>query len=684
MLDTVMESQINQDLALEVTNLDIAYRVRGQDRQVIRDLSFSIRKGETFGLVGESGCGKSTVALAVIRYLTANGRIRSGNIRIADKDILKMDADELRRLRARHVSMVYQEPGKSLNPSIKIGHQVAEVFEILGVNKADRMARVEAILKRVHIVDIQRVMGCYPHQLSGGMLQRVVIAMALAVDPTLLILDEPTTALDATMETEVLDLIDDLRREFNSSVLFIGHNLAVIRRMCHRVGVLYAGTLVEEGNTKDVFSAPRHPYTVGLLRCLPQLGLSKKDKRLDTIPGFLPARLDFHQGCVFTERCLNAQDICHKVEPELVATGVARVSRCHFPDQILAIAPSSQGPIPVESLEKRSDKPVLSAKNLSKNFGSKEKPQHVLRDISFQIMPGETLGLVGESGSGKTTIARMLLGMITPDEESEILLDGKPLAPTVVKRNKAELEALQIVFQNPDAALNRSQTIRHIISRPMQKFCGYRGAYLKEKLLSLAGQLRLTERYMPMKPRQLSGGLKQRIAIARAFAGEPRVVVCDEPTSALDVSVQAAILNLLADMQAEKHVSYLFISHDLRVVRYISDQIAVLYLGRMMEIGPAEDVFNGPHHPYTESLIAATMAESAQSEAKITGDIPSVSKPSGGCVFHTRCQRKIGEICEQKEPELISYGQGHGIRCHLPLDRLGRAETSFTKSDNIA
>lgn len=674
MLDAAMENEIIQDTALEVTNLDIAYRVRGQDRQVIRDLSFVIRKGETFGLVGESGCGKSTVALAVIRYLTANGRIRSGNIRIAGKDILKMDADALRRLRARHVSMVYQEPGKSLNPSLKIGQQVAEVFEIIGVKKPDRMARAEAILKRVHIVDVQRVMGCYPHQLSGGMLQRVVIAMALAVDPTLLILDEPTTALDATMETEVLDLIDDLRREFNSSVLFIGHNLAVISRMCHRVGVLYAGTLVEEGKTKDIFSAPNHPYTIGLLRCLPQLGLSKKDKRLDTIPGFLPARLDFHKGCVFAARCAIAQDLCHTTEPVLAPTGAGRVSRCHFPEQILSISSVNTLPLSAKELQARSDRPVLSAKNLSKNFGSKDHPHHVVRDISFQIMAGETLGLVGESGSGKTTIARMLLGMIEPDAESQILLDGEPLAPLVGKRNKVELEALQIVFQNPDAALNRSQTIRHIISRPMQKFCGYKGAKLKEKLLLLAGQLRLTERYLPMKPRQLSGGLKQRIAIARAFAGEPRVVVCDEPTSALDVSVQAAILNLLADMQEDRQVSYLFISHDLRVIRYISDQIAVLYLGRMMEIGPAEDVFKGPHHPYTESLIAATMADSTHSGSKLTGEIPSVAKPSAGCVFHARCLRKIGKICEEKEPGLITYGSGHAIRCHLPLDELGRVD----------
>jgi peptide/nickel transport system ATP-binding protein len=680
MLDRPAPVPAETTTALEVRDLDIAYRVRGRDRQVIRGLSFAIGKGETFGLVGESGCGKSTAALAVARYLPANGRVRSGQIHIAGQDVLGMDAAALRRLRTRHISMVYQEPGRALNPSLKVGRQLAEVFEIAGVGKGERMAQAEAMLKRVHIVDAGRVMDRYPHQLSGGMLQRVVIAMALAVDPTLLILDEPTTALDATMEAEVLDLIEQLRQEFGSSVLFIGHNLAVIRRMCSRVGVLYAGTLVEEGLTREIFSAPRHPYTVGLLRCLPQPGMSKHQTRLDTIPGFLPARLDFHEGCVFAARCAIAQDVCRSTEPGLNPAGEGRESRCHFPEQAAALPRATPAVPAAAKAAARSEVPVLRAKNLAKNFGSPDRPLYAVRDISLEIMAGETLGLVGESGSGKTTVAKMLLGLLAPDAQSEIALDGKPLAPRLVKRKTAELEALQIVFQNPDAALNRSQTIRHIVSRPMRKLGGYAGAQLTEKLGALMGRLRLTERYLPMRPRQLSGGLKQRIAIARAFAGDPRLVVCDEPTSALDVSVQAAILNLLADLQAERHVSYLFISHDLRVVRYISDRIAVLYLGRMMEIGPAEAVFDGPHHPYTESLIAASAAESANCGLKLAGEIPSAVNPPSGCVFHTRCARKIGAICEEREPELVMHGGGHGIRCHLPVGELGRKgkeESSF-------
>ncbi|MCB8876687.1 ABC transporter ATP-binding protein [Acidisoma silvae] len=675
MLDALSPMQDATAAALEVRDLDIAYRVRRRDRQVIRGLSFRIGQGETFGLVGESGCGKSTVALAVTRYLPENGRVRTGSIHIGGQDALAMQGEALRQFRTRSISMVYQDPGRALNPSIRIGAQLAEVFEVAGVPASERMDRVEAILGRVRIVDAGRVMGRYPHELSGGMLQRVVIAMALAVDPTLLILDEPTTALDATVEAEVLDLIETLRAEMGSSVLFIGHNLAVIRRMCARVGVLYAGTLVEEGPTREIFSHPRHPYTVGLLRCLPRPGLSKHQTRLDTIPGFLPTSLADVKGCVFAPRCGLAQDICHTTEPPLIPVAEGRVSRCHFHEQAPNL-PRTTPPAPPTNRKKiPAFRPVIRADNISKTFGSAAAPVYALRDVSVEIWPGETLGLVGESGSGKTTLAKLLMGLTPPDEKGIIELNGQKLAHRATARQPAELEALQIVFQNPDAALNRSQTIRGIISRPMKKLGGYRGAALTERLSGLMSHIRLAERYLPMRPRQLSGGLKQRVAIARAFAGDPRIVVCDEPTSALDVSVQAAILNLLADLQAEQGVSYLFVSHDLRVVRYISDRIAVLYLGRLMEIGPAEAVFNGPHHPYTESLMAASAAEEASGQLRLKGEIPSAMRPPSGCVFHTRCPRKIGTICETTEPELVQREGDHGIRCHLDLDQMGRTVT---------
>lgn len=667
--------------ALEVRDLSIAYRVRGRYRPVIRDLSFTIKAGETFGLVGESGCGKSTVALAIARYLSGNGRVLGGSIHIGGEDLLAMQGETLRRFRARNLAMVYQDPGRALNPSIRIGQQVAEVFELLGVPAEERMDRVLAILERVRIVDPQRVVSRYPHELSGGMLQRVVIAMALVIHPTLLILDEPTTALDATVEAEVLDLVESLRTEMGSSVLFIGHNLAVIRRMCSRVGVLYAGTLVQEGPTQEILSSPRHPYTVGLLRCLPKPGLSKHRARLDTIPGYLPTNLSGLTGCVYAPRCGLAQDICHRIEPPLIETSPGCFSRCHF-HEVAPDLPRATPAVPaVHHLRKPDNRPVVRATGICKTFGT-YSPFKALHDVSIEVWPGETLGLVGESGSGKTTFAKIIMGLIAPDEGGVVELSGDRLASTYASRRPADFEALQTIFQNPDSALNRSQTIRRIISRPMRKLGGYRGAALQKRLLTLMSHIRLAERYLPMRPRQLSGGLKQRVAIARAFAGNPRLVVCDEPTSALDVSVQAAILNLLADLQTEQGVSYLFVSHDLGVVRYISDRIAVLYLGRLMEIGSAEAVSNGPHHPYTESLFSAASPDAHDGQLRAKGETPSAMNPPSGCVFHTRCPRKIGAICETQEPGLIQDGEGHAIRCHLNRDEMGQRRTILpTRND---
>jgi peptide/nickel transport system ATP-binding protein len=664
--------------ALVVENLDVAYRVRGRDRQVLRDLSLRIGRGETYGLVGESGCGKSTAALAVVRYLPRGGRVTAGRVTLAGEDMLSLGPSALRRMRARTVAMVYQDPGRAMNPSITAGRQLAEVYQIAGLSPSEAHDRALDMLGRVQISDPARVMDRYPHQLSGGMLQRVVIAMALAVDRRLLILDEPTTGLDATVEAEVLDLIEALRAEFATAVLFIGHNLAVIARMCARVGVLYAGTKVEEGPTQRVFEDPRHPYTVGLLRCLPRRGRNKMMGRLDTIPGFLPASPGLIPGCVFAERCAMATDLCRSTPPPLARFG-DRYSRCHYHEQAPDLPRATPSELPVMTRPSPTRVPVLRVENLAKTFVAGTHRVAALRDIEFNLWPGETLGLVGESGSGKTTLARVLLGLMAPDPESILQIDGKPLPDLATQRSMEQIKALQIVFQNPDSALNRAHSVRRILGRALTKLGGLRGAAARERLLELTRSVRLADRFLAARPRQLSGGLKQRVAIARAFAGSPRLVVCDEPTSALDVSVQAAILNLLADLQAERQVSYLFVSHDLGVVRYLSDRILVLYMGRLMEYGPAEVVFNGPHHPYTEALLSAVPdAEGRTARIPLTGEIPSAARPPQGCVFHTRCPRKIGRICEQEEPKLLARDEdGHSIRCHLPTPELGRARVEL-------
>ena len=664
------------DAAIELHDLQVAYTVRGVDRRVLRGVSFSIGQGESYGLVGESGCGKTTAAFAIMRYLPRNAKIQGGSIRLNGEDMLAMSGGKVRQLQATTLSMVYQNPASALNPSIRIGPQLAEVFELLGAEKEDAENRSEQMLHKVQISDPQRVMRRYPHQLSGGMQQRVVIAMALAKNPTLLVLDEPTTGLDATVEAEVLDLIASLRQEFGTSVLFISHNLAVVAKMCERVGVLYAGRLVEEGHAEEIFRDPRHPYTVGLLRCIPRGGLRKDETALDTIPGFLPRLGADLPGCVFEARCGLAKEICREQEPELIPLGNGHASRCHFHDRAQELPRVAPERLPAAHIG--NGNVLLGVEHASKTFKQDGQDVYALVDVSLAVRPGEVLGLVGESGSGKTTLARLLLGLTSPDEGSELTLDGEPLAGRVQKRSKEQVRSLQIVFQNPDGALNRRHSVRRIIGRALYKLLGLQGSERDERTNQLADSVRFDESLLGAKPAQLSGGLKQRVAIARAFAGDPRIVLCDEPTSALDVSVQAAILNLLVELQTQKGVSYIFISHDLGVVRYISDRIAVMYLGRLQEVGDAETVFGGPHHPYTEALLSAVPNLEGEERARIRleGEIPSAANPPSGCVFHTRCPRFLGEICVQEEPPLAEVERGHFMRCHIPVEELRRLQAA--------
>ncbi len=664
--------------ALELRDLDVAYRVRGIDRPVLRGVSFEIARGESYGLVGESGCGKSTVALAIVRYLARNGRVSSGSITVAGRDVLALGRSELREFRARTVSMVYQNPGAALNPSIRVGSQVAEAFTVLGSSQGEATEQAREALARVQIADPGSVMSRYPHQLSGGMQQRAVVAMALAKDPALLILDEPTTGLDATVEAEVLDLVSQLQTELDTSVLFISHNLGVISKMCSRVGVLYAGRLVEEGPVETALQDPRHPYTVGLLRCIPRGGVRKDHGRLDTIPGFLPSLGAELAGCVFADRCALADDRCHTEEPPLVTVEGGHESRCWYHERAPELPRAEASDLALPPVV-RDGQPLVEVRELSKVFKQRGHEVNALMEVGAVIWPGETLGLVGESGSGKTTLARTLLGIVSPTAGST-LLDGQELPPRYQKRSREELRALQIVFQNPDSALNRRHSVRRILLRSMKKLAGIGGAAAEVRMSELADRVRLTERTLTQKPVQLSGGLKQRVAIARAFAGDPKLVVCDEPTSALDVSVQAAILNLLVELQAEKRVAYLFISHDLGVVRYISDRIAVLYLGRVQELGPADVVFDGPHHPYTEALLSAvpTIDGGGRDRIRLDGDIPSAAAPPSGCVFHTRCPRKLGAVCEESEPPLVEVEDGHHMRCHIPIEELRQLQRKVT------
>jgi peptide/nickel transport system ATP-binding protein len=664
---------------LELINLEVAYRVRGIDRPVLRGISLSIAPGEAYGLVGESGCGKSTAAYAAMRYLPRNGSITGGSIRFEGRDLVTMNESEVRKLRSDAISMVYQNPIGALNPTIRIGNQITEVFKLNGLGHAEAHEQAIQSLVHVQIADPLQVMRRYPHQLSGGMAQRVVVAMALASNPRLLVLDEPTTGLDATVEAEVLDLVRTLRKETGTSVLFISHNLGVIRTMCDRVGVLYAGSLVEEGATQTILSNPSHPYTVGLLRCIPKGGLQKRRHRLDTIPGTPPALGVQLPGCVFVDRCALAQDICRTEQPSLVDLGDGHFSRCFFHHQAVNLPHNTEGTGIAQragTFVANTDAPLLSLNHVAKTFSQDGHDIRVLTEIALDLAIGETLGLVGESGSGKTTLARLVLGLTDPDVGSTISLDGTPLGATLADRSADEVGAVQIVFQNPDSALNRRHSVTYIVSRAVEKLAGLSKRDSEERARTLLTDMRVDPILHSVKPSQLSGGLKQRVAIARSFAGNPKLVVCDEPTSALDVSVQATILNLLADLQADENVSYLFISHDLGVVRYLSDRIAVLYLGRIMELGTAEMVFGGPHHPYTEALLSSIPAVdgSERKRIRLGGEIPSPAHPPAGCVLHPRCPRMaasgVEHLCTAHEPELMEVEPNHFLRCHIPIDQL--------------
>ncbi|HEY3181615.1 MAG TPA: ABC transporter ATP-binding protein [Gaiellaceae bacterium] len=662
--------------ALAVRELEIVYRVRGRDREVVRGITFTIEKQGSYGLVGESGCGKTTAALSIVRYLPRNGRVTGGSMHVAGRDVLTLRGEALRRYRLNEVSMVYQNPGSALNPSLRIGRQLVEVFALRGAKRDEARARSLAALREVNIADPDSVLRRYPHQLSGGMQQRVVIAMALATNPSLLILDEPTTGLDATVEAEVLDLIGELQQRHHTAVLFISHNLGVIRKTCERIGVLYAGELVEEGPSEEILHNPRHPYTVGLLRCIPRGGLRKDRARLDTIPGFLPAIGADLPACVYVHRCALAQDVCRTEKPPDHAVGPTHTSRCHFHELAQAL-PRATDAAPATIVVDRLATPLLRVDDLAKTFHQDRHDIKALAGVSAVLWPGETLGLVGESGSGKTTFARTLLGIVEPSMGT-VEIDGRKLPPRLAQRSSGDVAALQIVFQNPDSALNRRHTVRRMLKRTLAKLAGVSGGTAERRAEELVGAVRLPERALSSRPTGLSGGQKQRVAIARAFAGDPRLVVCDEPTSALDVSVQAAILNLLVELQSSNRTSYVFISHDLGVVRYLSDRIAVLYLGRLMELGPAETVFEPPHHPYTEALLSAvpTIEGEQRERIDLEGELPSAADPPSGCVFHTRCPRKVGPICEVEEAPLAEVEPEHYMRCHIPLEELRQLQAT--------
>ncbi|HEY90494.1 MAG TPA: ABC transporter ATP-binding protein [Dehalococcoidia bacterium] len=674
---------------LEVDHLAVTfYTPRGTFR-VVRDVSFTIQRGEVLALVGETGCGKSISAFAIVGYLLpfhpGESRI-DGSILFEGRDLTRMTASDLQQIRGDRIAMVYQNPGTSLNPTMRVGAQMEEVLrEHLSLDSRQAQQRAAELFDSVGLAEPERLGQRYPHQLSGGMQQRVMIAMALACDPDLLIMDEPTTSLDVTTEATILDLMSDLKQRVNAGILFVSHNLGTVARVADRVAVMYAGQTIEEAPASELFKNSKHPYTTGLLQCVPQsLTENGAVTRLRSIPGgtYAPEEVNA-QACLFAPRCPMAQDSCHTEVPEMVDTGDNHRSRCFFWNNIHKEIWGELEPRADNHLE--TAEPVLKAEGLQRFFGQWQRkyiffgprvrpPVRAVTNIDFEVGPGRTLGIVGESGCGKTTAARLVVGL-TPRQRGEIRLHSEELAPQVEDRTYEQLAALRMVFQNPTTSLNPKLPARHAIVRSLQKLAQLSRKDSIERAEELARAVRLEPAYLDRYPDELSGGEQQRIALAAAFAGNADLIVADEAVSALDVSVQAQVLKMLEDHQNEKGTSYIFISHDLSVVRYISDDILVLYAGHVAESGPAECVLNTPSHPYTEALLSAAPVpdpDAVPTRIRLPGAVPTLRERFEGCFFAGRCHRKMGPVCDHTPPP-ARIGPGspnHVIYCHIPVEEL--------------
>jgi peptide/nickel transport system ATP-binding protein len=675
---------------LECRNLSISYSSRSGNVPAVVDFNLNLLAGEAHGLVGESGCGKSTVALAIMRHLGPAGRVVRGQILFQGRDILAMGAEELRRIRGAALAMIYQEPMASLNPSMTLGEQLIEVpMYHDGASRRAAADRARAMLARVQLADTDRMMRSYPHQISGGQQQRIVIAMALLSNPQLLLLDEPTTALDVTVEAGIVDLIRSISEEFGTSMLYISHNLGLVRETCNRITVMYSGQAVEVGPIQSVFSGMRHPYTRGLFAAIPTIGADKTSRPLVAIPGQLPPPLDRPKGCVFGPRC--ASFVAGRCDSGPIELGV--VSRAPGPGEASAPTGTSQHFTRcVRVAESDWDTPPAAGAGrsagtqgdvlLEVNDLTKRYRQVLANDgLTFEVRRGETVAIVGESGCGKSTFARILTGLAEATSGS-IRMEGLELTHLPVsRRTRDTIRSLQMVFQNPFDTLNPAHTVGSQIARVIRKFGVERDeSRIRQRVLELLDLVKLPREFAERRPRQLSGGQKQRVGLARAFAGNPTMVVADEPLSALDVSVQAAVTNLLLDIQRQRSTTLLFISHDLSLVHYLSDRVVVMYLGQIMEQGRTEEVFAPPYHPYTEALLAAVPVpdqEFAKRKVVLSGEIPSASNPPAGCRFSTRCAYRIPGTCDVVPPVVQEFAPQHRIACHLPRSQLQAMQPVF-------
>ncbi|KGR74773.1 ABC transporter ATP-binding protein [Ureibacillus sinduriensis] len=664
---------------LQVEQMKTVFKTRTGNLEAVDGVSFSISKGETVAIVGESGSGKSVSALSILRLLDGNGEVISGKILFNDLNLKDLSNEKIRKIRGKEIAMIFQDPMTCLDPVYTIGDQIIETIKIHeDLSKGELRNRALELLKLVGLPDPESRIDAYPHQLSGGQRQRVMIAIALACRPNLIIADEPTTALDVTVQAQIMQLLKDLQSQFGTAIILVTHDLGVVAEMADKVVVVYAGQVVEQAHVKELFHKPQHPYTEALMKSIPKID-TDKNRRLQTIKGNVPSLKETPSGCRFHPRCPLATEKCKSEEPPLFEVASNRVSKCWIADP--NIQSKREIPALIEEQEFNFEinehllnkQLLLDVSNLQKYFpitkGILSRTiGHVkaVDDVSLTINKGEILGLVGESGCGKSTVGRLITGLID-STDGEVNFDGKQLSSANRKDKKGIRKRIQFVFQDPYSSLNPRMTILDIIGEPLEVHNLAKGPMKRQRVAELLELVGLSKNDMHKFPHQFSGGQRQRIGIARALATEPDLLICDEAVSALDVSVQAQILNLLKDLQLKLGLSYLFISHDLNVVKYISDRIAVMYLGEIVEVTDSQTLFKEPLHPYAKALISAVPIPNPDIKNEriiLSGEVPSPSNPPSGCKFHTRCPAAM-DVCKQQKPELRVIKEGHTVSCHL-------------------
>ena len=675
---------------LQIKNLKTILHTSTEPVRAVDELTLQIEKGETFALLGESGCGKSMTALSIMRLLPDAGEIVSGSVKLEGEDLLLKSEASMRSIRGKQVSMIFQEPMLSLNPVLTVGEQIREVLKRhLNLRGMELQERIIEILHQVGISDATRRMAEYPFQFSGGMKQRVMIAMALACEPALLIADEPTTALDVTIQAQILDLMRNLQRDKDMAILLITHDLGVVAEMADRIAVMYAGEIIETTGCDKFFNSPAHPYSKKLFAALP--GESKRGQGLAMIKGNVPPLSSKFIGCRFASRCDYAWDLCRTAVPEWSEVTTGHKVRCHLYGGDSGENIKKQIIVEKSILEAATVSPnavgssaLLNVTNLKVHFpiykGLIKRVAGSIKavdGVSLSISRGSTLALVGESGCGKTTVGKSILQLITPTAGS-VQYDGSELVGLERKELRRKRAEFQIIFQDPYSSLNPRMRIIDILKEGMNALnikdnTGLKSGIDKinfsgsEKIDILLKHVGLPPESKWRYPHEFSGGQRQRIAIARTLVVNPNLLICDEPTSALDVSVQAQILNLLKELQKNLGISYLFITHNISVVEYLADGVAVMYLGKIVEYGSVGEVLNSPKHPYTQALLSAVPVIKSVSNRKIMrlhGDLPSPANPPSGCHFHPRCPKAM-PICSGEYPEITRFSETHTSSCYL-------------------